>query len=229
MSLTALRQDTVLFTHSLKSISMQVLPQQNSILSLLLSGTDLISQALTFSPLPDIPTALFQFPAERLQQLSTASAFIPLYSTVRMLIMFTLFFGRKVAFVVPVFILIEGCIYGFGSWWIMYLYTWPLLTLIAWIFRKQESVWFWSTLSAVFGLLFGLFCSLPYVVMGAWDGGIKAGLYAGFTWWVAGIPWDLVHGISNFVLMLVLYYPIRNIMLKTNLNLHHPRTETGKK
>lgn len=133
------------------------------------------------------------------------------------LILFTLFFGRKVTFVVPVFILIEGCIYGFGSWWIMYLYTWPLLVLVAWINRKQESVWFWSVLSAVFGLLFGLFCSIPYMVLGAWDGGIRGGLYAGFTWWVAGIPWDIVHGIGNFVLMLVLYKPVRMIMKRVTI------------
>lgn len=130
------------------------------------------------------------------------------------LIMFTLFFGKKVGFVVPVFILIEGCLYGFGSWWIMYLYTWPLLVLIAWINRRQESVWFWSVLSAVFGLLFGMFCSIPYYVLGAIDGGLRGGLYAGFSWWVAGIPWDLVHGISNFVLMVVLYKPVRVIMLR---------------
>lgn len=133
------------------------------------------------------------------------------------LIMFTLFFGKKVVFVVPVFILIEGCLYGFGSWWIMYLYTWPLLVLVTWIYRKQESLWFWSVLSAVFGLLFGLFCSIPYYVLGAIDGGLRGGLHAGFTWWVAGIPWDLVHGISNFVLMMVLYKPVCVIMKKVSI------------
>ena len=34
-------------------------------------------------------------------------------------IMFTLFFGKKVVFVVPVFILIEGSVYGVSTWWIM--------------------------------------------------------------------------------------------------------------
>lgn len=29
-----------------------------------------------------------------------------------------------------------------------------------------------------------------------------------FTWWVAGIPWDIVHGVSNFIICLVLYRPI---------------------
>lgn len=128
------------------------------------------------------------------------------------LIMFTLFFGRRSAFAVPVFILLEGCVYGFGIWWVMYLYIWPLLVLFTWIFRRQESIWFWSTLSAVFGLLFGLFCAVPYIVTGCVGADIKAGLYTAFTWWVAGIPWDIMHGISNFILMLILYHPVRAVM-----------------
>lgn len=147
-----------------------------------------------------------------------AMTFLPnIELTTFWLILFTLYFGRRVAFVVPVFILIEGCLYGFGSWWIMYLYTWPLLVFVAWINRRQTSPWFWSVLSAVFGLLFGLFCSIPYYVLGALEGGIRGGLYAGFSWWVAGIPWDLVHGVSNFVLMLVLYQPVSGIMKRMTL------------
>lgn len=128
------------------------------------------------------------------------------------LIMFTLFFGRKIVFVVPVFILIEGAMYGVQLWWIMYLYAWPLLVLITWIFRRQESIWFWCIVSGAFGLSFGFLCSFPYVVIGAVGGGIVNGLYAGFTWWVAGIPWDILHGVANFVLMMVLYKPVRAIM-----------------
>lgn len=130
------------------------------------------------------------------------------------LIMFTLFFGWKIVFVVPAFILIEGCMYGFQIWWVMYLYAWPLLVILAWMFRRQESVWFWSILSGAFGLCFGLFCSIPYVVAGAVEGGIRSGLYAGFTWWVAGIPWDILHCIGNFAVMLTLYRPIRAVMRK---------------
>jgi len=128
------------------------------------------------------------------------------------LILFTLYFGRKVIFVVPVFILLEGCIYGFGTWWIMYLYVWPMLVLITHLNRHQTNKWFFSILSGLFGLLFGFFCSFPYVVIGAIDNGILNGLYAGFTWWVAGIPFDIIHGIANFVLMSVLFEPIRTIM-----------------
>ena len=133
------------------------------------------------------------------------------------LILFTLYFGWKIVFVVPVFILIEGFIYGIHLWWIMYLYAWPLLVLIVWILRKHDDVWLWSFVSAGFGLSFGFLCSFPYVVIGAADDGIMNGLYAGFTWWVAGIPWDLVHGVANFVLMLVLYKPVRLIMSRLPL------------
>ena len=72
----------------------------------------------------------------------------------------------------------------------------------------------YSILSAAYGFLFGFFCAIPYVVIGTVDGGFMNGLYSGFTWWVAGIPWDIIHGIGNFILMFVLYKPIRNIMNK---------------
>ena len=108
------------------------------------------------------------------------------------IIMFTLLFRWRILFVIPVFILVEGAMYGFGLWWIMYLYAWPLLALAAYVCRKQESVWFWSFLSAMFGFLFGFLCAL--------------------TWWVAGIPFDITHGIGNFALMAVLYKPVRLAM-----------------
>lgn len=130
------------------------------------------------------------------------------------LIMFTLFLGKRVVFVVPVFIMLEGCVYGFGIWWVMYLYLWPLLVFITWIFRQQKSLWFWSIFSALFGLFFGLLSSFTYVVIGAAGDGLKSGIYSGFSWWISGIPWDITHGIGNFVLMLVLYKPVRRVMLQ---------------
>lgn len=130
------------------------------------------------------------------------------------IIMFTLYFGNKVFYMIPVFILIEGAMFGIHIWWIMYLYMWPALALITRRLRQSDSVWTFSLLSGIFGLLFGFFCAIPYVVIGTTEDGIMGGLYAGFTWWVAGIPWDMVHGTANFILMFVLYRPIRNIMNK---------------
>ena len=130
------------------------------------------------------------------------------------LIMFTLFFGWKIVAVVPVFILIEGSVYGMNLWWIMYLYIWPLLVFITWLLRKNDSAIFWAIVSGFFGLCFGALCSIPYFVIGFSSGGFLSGLHAGFVWWIAGIPWDFVHCFGNFVLMLILYTPISTAMKK---------------
>lgn len=47
---------------------------------------------------------------------------------------------------------------------------------------------------------------------GTVNGSLRSGLYMGFTWWVAGIPWDITHCVGNFALMFLLYRPIRAAM-----------------
>ena len=129
-------------------------------------------------------------------------------------IMFTLFFGPKVIYSIIVFILIEISIHGIHTWIFMYMYVWPALALLVYLFRKNDSIWFYSILSGFFGLFYGAFCSLPYIVIGTVDGGIQSGLIMAFNWWVAGIPFDIIHGIANFVIMMVLYTPVRALLVK---------------
>lgn len=142
-----------------------------------------------------------------------AMSFLPnIELTSFLLIVYTLVFGAKTLLAVPVFILIEGAIYGFGIWWVMYLYAWPLLVFVTLLFRKKDSVWFFSIESGVFGLLFGALCAIPYFFIGAADSSVQSGINMAVTWWIAGIPWDIGHCISNFVFMLVLYYPVRKVL-----------------
>lgn len=132
-------------------------------------------------------------------------AFLPNVELVSLLIiLYALYLGKRVFLVVPAFVLIEGCIYGFGLWWIMYLYTWPLLAVLAMLFKKQDSVWFWSILSGMFGLFYGALSVIPYLFLG--------GFQTAFSWWIAGIPFDIIHCVSNFVLCLILFKPLRNVM-----------------
>ncbi len=134
-------------------------------------------------------------------------AFLPNVELVSLLIiLYALYLGKRVFLVVPAFVLIEGCIYGFGLWWIMYLYTWPLLAVFTMLFKKQDSVWFWSILSGVFGLFYGALSAIPYLFLG--------GFQTAFSWWIAGIPFDIIHCVSNFVLCLILFKPLRNVMCR---------------
>ena len=122
------------------------------------------------------------------------------------IIMFTLYFGKRIFYIIPVFILIEGAVYGIHLWWIMYLYAWPLLAIVTLLLRKMKGAWEWSMVSGIFGLMFGLLCAIPYI--------FTSGIYGAFAYWVAGIPFDLIHGIANFVIMLVLYKPLNTVMGK---------------
>lgn len=134
-------------------------------------------------------------------------SFIPNVEPISLLIiLYTLFFGPKVLFAIMAFVLIEGVLYGFGIWWVMYLYAWPFLALLAYLLRKHQSVWVYSILSAAFGLSFGALCSIPYFFIG--------GAKMAFTWWISGIPYDMIHCIGNFVLCLALFVPLRNALTK---------------
>lgn len=101
---------------------------------------------------------------------------------------------------VAVFILLEGITYGFGIWWVSYLYVWPLLVAVVWYLRRCESAVVWAVLGGVFGLCFGALCSLPYLFAG--------GPSAALAYWIAGIPFDLAHCVGNFVLTLLLWKPL---------------------
>ena len=115
--------------------------------------------------------------------------------------LYALEFSRQVPGSLAVFVLLEGLIYGFGLWWVMYLYVWPLLAVVCWLFRKTDAVLFWAAVLGVFGLMFGALCAIPYAVAG--------GFAAGIAYWVSGIPFDLLHCGGNVVLALVLFKPLR--------------------
>ncbi len=125
------------------------------------------------------------------------------------IIMFTLYFKKRVFFVIPVFIVIEGVVFGFGIWWIMYLYVWPLLALVTLLLSEKMDAIIAAAVSCVFGLLFGLCCAIPYLFMGT---DTQSGFSVAFSWWIAGIPWDIAHGVANLVIMLVLYRPVTSVM-----------------
>ena len=128
------------------------------------------------------------------------------------IILFALTFGLRTLYAVYGFVCIEGILYGIHFWWVAYLYIWVILALLVHYFRRQQSPLFWSIVSALFGLFFGALCAIPYFITGTLSGGLYNGFIAGFSWWIAGIPYDFLHCIGNFFAMLVLYKPMHTIM-----------------
>ncbi len=134
-----------------------------------------------------------------------ALAFLPNFEAVSLLtILFTLSFGWRALGAVGVFLAVEGLLYGFGSWWVMYLYVWPLLCLLAMGFHWMKRAWQWAMLSGVYGLAFGALCSLVYLPVG--------GVRMMVSWIAGGLVFDAAHGAGNFLLMLVLYGPLHRAL-----------------
>lgn len=118
-----------------------------------------------------------------------------------LVLVYTLAFGRDVFYILFTFVLLEGLVFGFGLWWASYLYVWPLwagaVLLISRGRAKPPLVW--AAASGAFGLSFGALCALPYLAGGPW---------AALSYWLAGIPFDLLHCAGNFFLALVLERPL---------------------
>ena len=138
-----------------------------------------------------------------------ALAFLPNIEVVSILIIiYTLFFKRKTLYIIYLFALLEGLIYGFGIWWIMYLYVWTILWGIAMLLQKEKSPVIWAFVSGFFGLAFGTLCSVPYFIIG--------GVGAGLASIVSGLMLDVTHGIGNFVAALVLFRPLYLLFQKVH-------------
>lgn len=121
-----------------------------------------------------------------------------------MVMLFAVSFGRKAVYPIYTYVLLEFALNGINLWSVNYLYIWLLLAAAAWTVRDMASPVGWAVLSGLFGLLFGALCAPVYLFAG--------GPAFALSWWLSGIPYDLLHCSGNFVLALVLFVPLRKRM-----------------
>lgn len=120
-----------------------------------------------------------------------------------LIILCVVFFGWKTLYAVFVYVLLEGLVFGFSLWWFSYIYAWPVVSAVVMIFRKNESVLLWAVIGALCGLCFGPLMYILYLTVTGWQTAVAM--------WIAGIPYDLIHCVSNFVLILLLYKPLYTV------------------
>lgn len=117
-----------------------------------------------------------------------------------LIIVYTAVFGRKALWAVYIYVMLELLLWGIGLWNINYLYVWLVLYVLCRVFRRMETPLGWALLSGAFGLGFGLLCAPVYCVSGGWAFGV--------SWWISGIPFDVVHCVGNFCMALALWKPL---------------------
>ena len=121
-----------------------------------------------------------------------------------MVMLFAVTFGRKAVYPIYTYVFLEFALHGIHLWSVNYLYIWQILAVAAWRFREMSSPLEWAVLSGIFGLLFGAFCAPVYLFTG--------GPALALSWWISGIPYDLLHCAGNFAIAFALFVPLRRLL-----------------
>ena len=136
---------------------------------------------------------------------------IPNVHPVTVLIMYAvIMYGWRTLYPVFGFIFLETLVYGFGIWVPMYLYTWPILVAISMPLRHSRNWIVWAGVACLFGLSFGALCYAPYIFI--------SGFKPALSMWIAGIPFDIIHGVSNFVTVLVVLPLLCKVSARRSVN-----------
>ena len=136
--------------------------------------------------------------------------FLPNIEPVSFLIILgALAFGWKTMWAVAIFVIAEGMLYGFlPSWWAGYVILWPGLCALSIACKRilENNNLHRSLFSGAFGLCFGLFYAIGNIPF--------LGLYGAIGYWVSGLPFDALHMIGNYFIMLLLGNRMYALMLR---------------
>ena len=111
-------------------------------------------------------------------------------------IAFTVVYRKKALYPIYTYVILNGIFSGFATWWIPYLYIWTILWGVTMLLPinmpKKIRPIVYMVVCALHGFLFGtLYAPAQALLFGLSFKGMIA-------WIIAGLPWDFVHGVSNF-------------------------------
>lgn len=121
----------------------------------------------------------------------------------------TLFLPLTTAFnIVIVYCLIEGILFGFGDWVLLYLVYWSFVVLITRLLRKhlKKHILLNALVNGIFGFLLGVFFFFEALIL--------YGSSTAISWYVSGFPTDIFHLFSNVFITLIFFPIISRIMPK---------------
>ena len=122
----------------------------------------------------------------------------------------TVVYRKKALYPIYVFIMLTGLLNGFGMWWVPYLYIWAVLWGAVMLLPKslppKAAPIIYAIVCSLHGFLYGIIYAPAQAIMYnlSFDGMV--------AWIVAGLPYDAIHGVSNFIGGLVLIVPLTTIL-----------------
>ena len=117
----------------------------------------------------------------------------------------TVVYRKKALWPIYIFVFLTGLLNGFATWWIPYLYIWIVLWGAVMLLPKNCKSIFYPIVCSLHGFLYGtLYAPAQALLFGL---NFKQML----AWIVAGLPYDAIHGVSNFICGLLIVPIIRTI------------------
>jgi len=109
----------------------------------------------------------------------------------------TVVYRKKALYPIYVYVLLCGLFSGFATWWVPHTYLWAVLwgatLLLPQRIPERGKPLVYMSLCALHGFLYGtLYAPSQALLFGM-------NLKATVAWIVAGLPWDALHGVSNFI------------------------------
>lgn len=128
-----------------------------------------------------------------------------------LLISITAVYRIKGIYPLSVFVFLTGLLNGFPFWWIPYLYIWFPLVFLTLLIPENTT----SKIAIPLYILINAFHGFTYGILYAPSQALLFGLdFEGtISWIIAGLPFDLIHGISNAICGILIFPMI--LALKT--------------
>ena len=124
---------------------------------------------------------------------------------------FTIVYRKKALYPIYVFVLLTGVYAGFATWWVPYLYLWTILwgavMLLPRNMPKKIRPLVYMLVCASHGFLYGTL----YAPAQAFFFGLN--FEKTIAWIITGLPWDFVHGVSNFFCGLLILPIVRALRI----------------
>ena len=115
-----------------------------------------------------------------------------------LVVAYTIVYRKKALYPIYVYVILNGIFAGFATWWIPYLYIWTILWAVVMLLPKKSNKIVYILVCSAHGFLFGtLYAPAQAVLYGLSFEGMIA-------WILAGLPYDCIHGISNFFMGIII-------------------------
>ena len=126
-------------------------------------------------------------------------------------IVYTLVYRVKALIPIYIYVVLNGLFAGFNLWWFPYLYIWTILWALTMLLpknmKKGVGCVVYPVLCAFHGFAFGILYAPAQCLMFGLD------LQGMVAWIAAGLPFDILHGVGNFVAGL-LVLPLSELLKK---------------